>query len=91
MGEFFDRRIFGRKARGVRLEPTTRQNVVFAKHSGDVAFILRGNDAVAKESELKVLNRQEMLCPVKEPNLNVVGENKTIIKRKEKGLVVKLD
>jgi len=88
---FFDRKILGRKNRGCRIDPQTRQSVQFAKHSGDIVYPLRGDDAIAKKSEIIVPTREQMLNPVLEPNLNEVGENKHIIKRTAKSRYVKLD
>ena len=88
--EFFDRKVLGIKARGCRIDTQTRQSVVFAKHSGDIVYPLKGSDTIAKKSEFKKLSRERTLNPVLEPNLNEVGENKNIIKRTTKSRYVRL-
>ncbi len=89
--EFFDRRVFGIKNRGCRIDPQTRQSVQFAKHSGDIVYPLKGSNAIAKKSEYRTPTRERTLNPILEPNLNEVGENKHIIKRTPKSRYVKLD
>ncbi len=88
---FFDRRILGRKHRGVRIDPQTRQTVQFAKHSGDIVYPLKGSDTIAKKSEFRDLTRERTLNPCLEPTLNEIGQNKNIIKRTAKSRYVKLD
>jgi len=91
MSKFFDRRILGKKVRGCRIDPQTRQVVVMSKHIGDIVYPLKGSDTIAKKSEYRGLSRERTLNPVLEPNLNEVGENKNIIKRTAKKRYVKLD
>ena len=88
---FFDRIILGRKWRGCRVDPQTRQSVVTAKHTGDIVYPLKGSDTIAKKSEYRNLSRERTLNPVLEPNLNEVGQNKNIIKRTPKSRYVKLN
>ena len=89
--EFFDRRIFGISTRGCRLDPQTRQSVQFMPHSGDIAYDLRGDSAISNKSEYRTPTRERFLAPVLKENLNEVGQNKHIIKRTQKGRVIKLD
>jgi len=89
--EFFDRLIFGRKRRGCRVDPQTRQTVVTAKHTGDIVYPLKGSDAIAKKSGYRIPTRERVLNPCLEPNLNEVGQNKNIIKRTAKSRYVRLD
>ena len=89
--EFFDRIILGKKIKGCRIDPQTRQTVQFAKHSGDIVYPLEGSDTIAKKSEYRNLSRERTLNPILEPNLNEVGQNKNIIKRTAKKRYVKLD
>ena len=88
---FFDRRILGIKRRGVRLDPQTRQNVQVMPHSGDIAYDLSGNAAVANKSEYITPSRERTLAPVLGENLNEIGQNQQIIKRTQKGRVIELD
>lgn len=88
--EFFDRLILGRKHRGCRIDPQTRQIIVTAKHTGDIVYPLKNGTVITKKSEFRDLTREKILNPVLEPNLNEVGENKNIIKRTAKSRYVKL-
>ena len=89
--EFFERRVLGRKYRGCRIDPQTRQSVVTAKHTGDIVYPLKGSDAIAKKSEFRDLTRERTLNPCLEPTLNEIGQNKNIIKRTPKSRYVRLD
>ena len=88
---FFRRIILGLKARGCRQDPVTGQSVQFAKHSGDIAYDLVGDTAIAKKSEFIELTRERILNPNTSKNLNKVGQDKNIIKRTAKKRYVKLD
>ena len=90
MANFFNRRVLGRKNRGCRIDPQTRQTVQFAKHSGDIMYLLKGSNTIAKKSEYITPSRERTLNPCLEPNLNEVGQNKNIIKRTAKSRYVKL-
>ena len=81
MVEFFDRVVLGTKQRGCRVDPITRQSVVFAKHIGDIEYDLIGDDSIAKKSEFIVPTRELILNPQSGENLNEIGQNKDIIKR----------
>ncbi len=89
--EFFDRIILGRKHSGCRIDPQTRQTVQFMPHSGDIVYLLKNGDTIAKKSEYRKLSRERVLNPILEPNLNEVGQNKHIIKRTAKSRYIKLD
>ena len=89
--KFFRRRVLGIKSRGVRLDPQTNQNIQTMPHTGDIAYDLKGSDAVAKISEYRNLTRELILNPVLGEDLNEVGQNKHIIKRTQKGRVIDLD
>ena len=89
--KFFKRRVLGIKNRGCRLDPQTGQSVQFAKHCGDIAYDLKGSDAVAKKSEYRELTRELILNPVLGEDLNEVGQNKHIIKRTQRSRVIELD
>lgn len=88
--EFFSRIVFGRKLRGCRVDPVTRQSVQTAKHTGDIVYKLKGDGVVSNKSEYKLLTRERTLNPIGEPVLNEVGENKNIIKRTANSRYVKL-
>lgn len=87
---FFDRRILGLRHRGCRIDPQTRQSVVFAKHSGDIAYDLIGATSISKKSEYRDLNRERLMAPVLNEDLNEVGQNKRLIKRTQKRRYVNL-
>ena len=88
---FFDRIIIGKKGRGCRVDPITRQTIQFMPHSGDVEYDLVGDDAVSKKSEFVVPTREIILNPKSGENLNGVGQNKDIIERTADKRHVKLD
>lgn len=87
----FDRLIFGRKARGCKVDPETRQTIVMAKHIGDIAYDLIGDTAITQDSEVRTFSRERILNPVLEPALNEVGENSELIERTFDKKYVKLD
>lgn len=87
----FDRRIFGLKGRGCRVDPETRQSVIFAPHSGDIVYAMQGNTAISEESEYILQSRERMLNPNMEINQNEVGEDSNIVKRVPLNKYVRLD
>ena len=90
MPEFFhNRRVLGLKWRGVRLDRQTRQNIQVMPHTGDIAYPLRGSDALSKKSEV-ILSRNVTLSVNTSKNLNEVGQNKQFVKRVPKGRSVVL-
>ena len=87
----FDRRIYGLGVKGVKVDRQTRQPVQTMPHSGDIAYDLKGDDAISKKSEFRTLTRERILNPIQGLNLNEVGQNKQLIKRVPKARYVKLD
>ena len=88
---FFDRRILGRRLRGCRIDPQTRQSVQFMPHSGDIAYKLSGPTALSKKSEYRGLTRERLTAPILDQELNEVGQNERLVKRTQKGRVITLD
>lgn len=87
---FVNRRTLGLNQRGVRLDPVTEQQLIQMPHTGDIAYDLVGDPAIAKQSEVKLLTREQMLAPVMTENLNEVGESKELINRTVKSRIVDL-
>lgn len=85
-----NRRIFGLKNQGVRIDGQTGQSVVTAKHTGDIIYDLVGETAISKKSEYITPSRERILNPSLGVNLNEVGEDKNYIKRTAKKRYVRL-
>jgi len=91
MDSYFDRVVLGRKNRGCRVDPQSRQSVQFMPHSGDISYPLVAGSAIANKSEYQDLSRERTLNIDVDPNLNEVGENKNIVKRTQKARYIQLD
>ena len=84
-----NRRIFGLKNQGVRIDEQTGQSIVTAKHTGDIVYDLVGETSISKKSEYITPSRERMINP-SAVNLNEVGEDKNYIKRTAKKRYVRL-
>jgi len=86
-----NRRIFGLKNRGCRIDPETQQSIVTAKHTGDIVYPLIGDTVISNKSEYRTPSRERTLNPSQHVNHNEVGQDKHFIKRTPKSRYLRLD